>query len=464
MKFIENFTDISASALMLYYVVIILGAGVLFYKFSFKKTTIFIFLLFWAGFFSYLGSLGFLNENMFKILVCIITIYLFGAKIVVVRSKRDQYINIAFILFSISFWVSFLIHPEGFVTVSSQYILKFAFPFVVYHGIKDIAANYKQASNTAKMLLFVIFAQVIFSVFKVISLGGILEYIVGSVQFMGGGVAVSLPILGLFLFYIRKNGHLKTRDWLIAFSLLIIAVFSNKRTPVFMFPLIIFLLSVYYTKTIRFRRIIRFVPVVLVLFYFGVRTNATLNPEKSTWGSFDTQYLISYVIQYNFGTEDGSISASESTSGRGGSLIMLFNPRAFRFDSDAEMFFGKGLSEVVVGSKGRFIGGGDYEMDHEGLMGGATTMAYSLGYVTLIFYLVYIFAMLKVIRNVRFRRIFALWFIIDLFMYYNSTFFLPAMSFLSVFIIVFSNISVPETENAHDDSAANIANLNQPQP
>src|SRR5690606_38857329 len=105
---------------------------------------------------------------------------------------------------------------------------------------------------TAKLLLFIIMVQVVLSILKVLSIGGFMESIVGSIQFVGGGTAVTLPLVTLFYVWVESNGSFNRHYWLIAASVLFIAIASMKRTPMFAFPLFVALLFLFVKKNTSF--------------------------------------------------------------------------------------------------------------------------------------------------------------------------------------------------------------------
>ena len=101
---------------------------------------------------------------------------------------------------------------------------------------------------TAKLLLFIILAQFVLSIVKVFSIGGFMESIVGSTALIGGGNAVTLPLLALFFIWADSKGTFDRKYWLIAASVLLIAIASMKRTPMFAFPLFVALLFLFVKK------------------------------------------------------------------------------------------------------------------------------------------------------------------------------------------------------------------------
>lgn len=435
MEFYRNLSYISNFSINVFYTLVCISLILFFFKYRFNKYTLFLSFLFWNGLFSYFDL-----DNAYKIFITLLIISIF--KIRKYKSTMNQkflYTNICFALFSISYWISFLIDGKGFVTIISQYIVKFLIPFLFFHGLYTLSQFDKSIKNIIKYIYTFLIIQIVLSILKIILFFGFVESIVGTVQYIGGGTAVVLPILGLLFLWIYHNGAFSRKQWIFVFSLLVIPLSSGKRSPVFIFPLMILLLINFLKKRIKPHQLILYFLLIFMLFYIGVKTNVTLNPEKSTWGSFDITYLYNYTLKYSFGTtqiQDIFIQ----TKGRGGGLIALFNPHSLNLQTILSLLFGNGLYSVVTKQEGRFIGGESYGIEHEGLMSAATQLVYTLGYIGFILYLLFIYSMIKFINFRKFRMIFTVFFLYDFFLYYNSLFQVPILSFLSIFIIHYSNV------------------------
>jgi hypothetical protein len=429
---------ISAHILLFYYFIVFASAVYILNRFGKSKFTIFVVVVFWAGFFYYLDYNGFGNINIYKIGVFYLGVSLFAKNIFSINTNRDIAVNIIFLLFTFSYFVAQIINNYSIVTYLSQYSFKYFFPFLIYHGLKGLKNKSQVFDRIAKFLVFIMIIQILLSIFKLISFQMVNEFIVGSMQLVGGGLAVVSPIIGFILFWLYRRGDLNTKDWVIVLSFIFIALASAKRTPVILLPIFIFLVTTYISKGIQIKSILKYGPLVLLLFYFGVKTNYTLNPEGSTWGSFDINYVFRYVLNYYFGTDE-IMNIGDTGMGRGGSILLIFNPAKFGFNNYTEMLFGKNLVSVVSGDMGRFVGG-KYGVNHVGLMSAAPTMLYQLGYVGFVLYLSLILTIIGTIKHKRFKKIIIFWFLLDFLLYYNSTFLDNSMSVLMIFIIFYSNV------------------------
>jgi len=358
-----------------YYTIVFLSALYVFHKSGVNRLSILIVLIFWEGLFDYFGVL-----NYYKILIVIYALLLFSQKILKKYTVNERYINIFFLLFSVSFWLSYFIHGGELITILSQYGFKYGMAFLLYHGLKDIIVNDTIRKYLKILLLNILTIQVVLSVFKIIIIGYPVEYHVGSMVHGSGGIAVVMPILGLIFYWVIKNGKFTSKDWIFACSFMLIAIASGKRSPVFLFPLILLLL--FFNGHIRYRlsRIFKYapvlIPVVLILFYTGLRLVPSLNPKGKVWGSFDLKYAVDYSLIYTFGTTELN-DTSQMISGRGGSLFLLFSPERISLNNPTKVFFGKGLYEVAVAVHNRFLGGKAYGINYIGLMGEPIRIVYA---------------------------------------------------------------------------------------
>ncbi len=430
--------SISDTRILLYYVFVGLGAFHFVYKFGLNRISLFVLLIFWEGIFGFLAKNGFFNYDLYKIAVLSYAIIMYGPNIFEKKNKTDVYINIAFLLFSIFYWTTYFLNIQPIFTVASQFSIKYVIPFLFYHAIKDMVFSSKKTNYLLRLFLYIIYLQVAFSVLKVFIFGVLTESIVGSIQGAGGGTAVVLPVLSYFLFYLFKNGRFDLKDWLIITSFMIVAVASNKRAPVFIFPLFIFFTLTYVQKSIRAFTLLKYIPVVFILFYFGVKTNPSLNPEKSTWGSFNLRYAIDYALYYNFQTDN---LLNDELGGRGGGLVLIFNPESLNLKSIDNVLFGHGVADVVTRKYGKFVGGSEYGLIHEGAIGvgAGIRKIYMLGYVGLISYLLLVFSYLRIIKNKKFVLAFLGLFFYDFFLYGDILFTHNSLAALAIFICLFSS-------------------------
>jgi hypothetical protein len=106
------------------------------------------------------------------------------------------------------------------------------------------------------------------------------------------------------------------------------------------------------------------------------------------------------------------------------------------------------MGEVGSMKYGRLIGGGtthgNYGIDHLGDVSEPVKLLYTLGYLGLIFYIFFAHAIFRIINNNRFKFVLISFFVIEYFLYYNTTLTNNAMSILFIFICLYSNMAIPK--------------------
>lgn len=430
----------------LYYIIVFISLIYILSRTRINKLGIFVILVFWSGMFSFMGIQ---IHNAYKVLIVLYAFYIWWPKIFKPYFSIDKYVNIAFITFTLSFWISYILQGGNIITMLSQYGYKYCLVFIIYHGIKDIMINKHKREYLKSLLLNILFVQVYLSVIKIVIFGFGHESHVGSITYGSGGTAVVLPIVGLIFYWITKNQMLEKRDWLIIASFFIIAIASGKRAPVFLFPVFTLLLMVSWKNIFNIRTVSIIIPLVLLIFYFGVRVTPSLNPDREIWGSFNINHVIDYTLEYNFGTNNltSVIQGNQPTSGRGGSLLLLFNTDNLGLNNTEEILFGRGLYRVATREEGRFIGGSAYGIDHQGLIGSIVIDFYALGLLGMVLIILFSYAIINTCQYQRIKWILLAFYIWEYLLYGNLVIFNNASAILVVFIIFYGNVKYFQIRN-----------------
>ena len=81
--------------------------------------------------------------------------------------------------------------------------------------------------------------------------------------------------------------------------------------------------------------------------------------------------------------------------------FLVFKPEMLTLTSNKELLFGKGVYEVAISKYGRFTATSrsDYGINHEGLIGEAGALIYTLGYLGTIFLLIFAYMIIFSIKN-----------------------------------------------------------------
>jgi len=424
--------------LNIYYLIVSIGAVYIYINFRKEKLIFLVILIFWQGLFNHIDNLIPNFFNAYKIIVFFYTLLLFMPKIKKNKVKHDFYINLFFILFSVSFWISCIINKTPVITSLSQYTFKYGITFLFYYGIKDIIINEKRRNSVLRLLYTIIILQIFFSIVK-FSILGQKESIVGSINLSGGGTAVFLPILGMFLIWLKNDGRLRRKEMWFLLLLFVIPLVSGKRAPVILMPLYLFLLTFIFSRGLRPINNLKYITVGLLFLYIGVKTIPSLNKEASYWGSFDMGYVLDYALKYNFGTKKLDQINQQAYQGRGGSLFLIFDTQSLDLDNKKEQFFGKGIDIIALQKRGRFVGGGGYNIEHQGLLSPIAMIMHALGYFGLFFMFLFGLAILNIIRNTKFKCIIISLFLYDFILYGNILLFDNSLAFLILFICMYAN-------------------------
>lgn len=430
----------------LYFLFVFIGMLYTFKKVGITKVSILMILIFWEGLFDYIDSILEMGIfNMYQIILVSYGIYLLLIKRnSYVSTKNESVINITFLLFSISFWISYYFNGGELFTILSQYLFKFSLVWITYHCLKDIVFNKPKREYVKKVLLIIILVQIAIAIIKIIIMGFEFEGLVGTVSYGGGGPAVVIPIGALIFYWVIKNGNFTKKDWIFIGSILIIAIASSKRQPILFFPIILFSLFVFVSKSKSFISSLKYLPLVLIVFYVGIRTNSLFTPEGKVGGSFDISYVSEQISKYYFGDNNAAdvLSGKVEGFGRGAGLILYSNPQRLTLLSQTEVLFGKGLYDVVTKKYGRLTAGStrsEYGIQHEGLIGEAAALLYSIGYLGTIFMILLATAIIFSIKNKRLAWLLYLYFLWDILFYYNQFIFFNSSGMIILIIIFYYN-------------------------
>ena len=381
-------------------------------------------------------------HNIYKIAVVFYALAISWSKIFVVIDKRDKIVNVVFLLFSFNFWMSYFLNGGEIITIFSQYLFKYGLVFALYHNFKELPLNPERMESIKKVLLSIVYSQIILSIVKIILIGGTDEPIVGSMSAGGAGLAVVFPVVVLIYYWSINYGQFDFKNWIVSFLIFIVAIASAKRQPVIFFPIVIVALFSYVSSKIKVSTIIKLLPLILILFYSGVRLTPTLTPENKIWGSFNITFVVDYAFDYYFGTSDTDeiFSNSYESTGRGGGFAYYFQPKKLGLNSLKDVLYGKGIYNVAIGTHGRFTAGNSrYGLEHKGLMGEAGAILYSIGYLGAFFMILLALSILNAIKNKKMYIVLMIFYFWDFLFYYNQVVFSNQSLLFVMFVIFFFN-------------------------
>lgn len=138
---------------------------------------------------------------------------------------------------------------------------------------------------------------------------GLGEKPVTTISATGGASAVILPVmlsvivLAIYLFWLRD------RRIFLLLPLILFIGFANSKRGIWIFlpAFMIITFSFWYIFRHGWSRSLPYLsfrlPFIifsgLIIFYFGVRLNRSLNPDNKIWGRFDYEYAVNYIREYN---------------------------------------------------------------------------------------------------------------------------------------------------------------------
>ena len=138
----------------------------------------------------------------------------------------------------------------------------------------------------------------------------------------------------------------------------------------------------------------------------------------------------------------GIIKGDYQGVGRGAGVLLYFKPRMLTLSSDQELLFGKGLYEVAIQKYGRFTAGGDvanYGIKHNGLIGAAGELIYSIGYLGTLSLFFFGASIIFTLYNKRLALVILLYFLWDFLFYYNEILFFNSSGLIILIIIQYAN-------------------------
>jgi len=436
MEFVTGIESYLESGLLPYYYAIgIILALYILKKFKFNKEAIFIVFAFYEGFFHYLSHYAELFEEIYKIGIVLFALYLFLFNYLQInKNKYEQLFSFVFFTIGILYIHSIFVNEDSILMNLSQYLRKHGVPFLFYFWVKKYRYSKIKMEWYAKLFIWLLMVQIILNVWKYF-LFGFGESLVGSISYRGGAPGNVIPVLGFFLIWIRTKGILKKRDWIFVILLfLTMAIIGNKRSIWFTMSLMM-LYTFFVTGgySIQLGKLLKYAPLIILLFYVGVKSNPSLNPEQSRWGTFDINYIYTYAFSYLFGEKE---SEEYMSHGRGGANVYYLNNVLTDLNS-SKGYLGYGVEEIKTMGYEQF----SEEVDHS-YTGGVSAFVSNfimLGLIGTISIFLFGALIARQTKNNKFFFGLLAFLAFDYFLFYNSTITINADALLFVFIAFYYN-------------------------
>ena len=434
---------VSPGLIRLFYQITSLGLLYFLIKYRAYGFAFLVIICFFNGIFGYFGAT---LENIFKIFTVLLLSFLLLFTKSKNKVKLSYWIGITFFLFTFFFFLSAYLTNTKLIMTLSQYS-KYLFGLLTFLLLNKIKNSDYRFDQLKYLLFSLLLSQIIFSIIKVMIMG-VQESIVGTIAYIGGGEATTLPILGFIFLWEYRKKNLKRLDWLIVIFFFFIGYASMKRAMWFVYPSVIIYYIFYISRNSNWKSITVVVPLILLLFYFGVRSNPTLNREGSTWGSFDLSFVTNYTVDYSFGTD----LEKQKGEGRGGATLLLFSKISGPLTS--QDLLGSGLAEIYSKDYENFDEN-KYGVNSKGSVTGFFQNYISFGLIGAFITILYMLSIVFVIKEKRLRWLILFLVFWDYFFYSGMIFRSYSLSILLMMIIVMANLQFESLENKRI-SALNI--------
>lgn len=425
----------SLNELLLLYSVELITLVYLWYKYKKSSFYVLIILLFYTAIFAFLGK----NiQDGYKIIILLITLWISNQrKVFATFKKGDALITTFFVLFSLSYATSAFQNGDNWTIILSQfsrYLIAFCLWFLVRKELYDPRREIEKFKSLSYDLLL---AQIVISIGKLIFFGGRqIEGIVGSLSNTGGAPGTTIPILGFILIWFLKRGVFEKKDWLFVAGLMMVGFLAGKRAVWFMMPVVIASFMLYVPRLKLNKSLWYAIIMAPLAFYFGVRLTPNMNAENKVWGSFDIAYALDFADTYQFG--DDSKKTSKVAQGRGGATLSLWSKWNSKEEFTEKDWLGSGLSNMFAVDYSEFS-----KLNSDINMKGSATGVYqtyiTTGYIGIFSTVLLLFSMLWRIKMKRIRWVLMAIVAWDYFLYSGTIFRTPALMFLVVFFIHYSN-------------------------
>jgi F0F1-type ATP synthase assembly protein I len=302
---------------------------------------------------------------------------------------------------------------------------------------KYLVKNPSAFFNFYKLFIDLLTIQVILSVVKVFTMG-LQESVVGSLSFIGGGLATPLPVFGFILIWMNRQGAISRRDWIYIAFLLFIGFASYKRAIWFLY---------FVPRRISFSKLFYYTPLIPLIFYAGIRLNPSLNKEGRIGGSFDFNFAMDYINTYTFGktVENNLVQIGQ---GRGGATLLLWDKLVGGKSLTFNDYWGSGLEKIYTVDYEKFDEN-NFGISNKGAASGVFQSFIVSGYIGILVTLFFMISVLRLVREPRIRISLGFLMLWDYFFYSGLIIRTQALFIMFFYIILFTNIWV---ENRKPDT------------
>jgi hypothetical protein len=396
-----------------------------------KKTSItYLFILInIGGIFEYIGYEVF---RFYEITIILMTFYLLITKKSKYKYsfKQRRKIILWFFIFTIAFIFSAIWSGDKDIFASIRQYSIYAFPtllFFIFYNRYNYINIHAEVLIIKKLLQVQIFA----SILKLLLIG-FNEKMVGIFSISGGGAATFFPLMFFLVYWYDKKGKLLAKDWVWIILSLIVPISSSKRAVWLFFPALLILIFLLERKIKIQKKTIYLILFIPIIFYFGVRLNPTLNPDKAVFGSFNLDYVIKYITQYNLGGND-EFNPNYATGRMGGNIYFANSIAKNIFDENNVFGFGNDTYSKYGGKDERNIYRFGFKSKY--MLSGWVEILIRFGLIVLVPFLIIMWLLLKSINRKKDLIIFLSVFIFSFIFYSEVVISNKLLCFLFIFLI-----------------------------
>lgn len=432
---------------ILYYTIVLIGLLLLIITRGKKHIEVLLLLLFFEGLFDAFTeiTIGKYVRDLYRIGIFIYPLMLFRKYYSqgFLRTKVD----LAFLFVSIVYLL-YLNTGENTITF---FMTQYYRIMILYLLFRFFYIEIRYLNNGARfqdLFEVIIVAQIIFTFVK-LSIFGIQEGIVGSIQSPGDS-ATFLPVLTLILVWQKYYPHfslkkLTKRDWFLVIGVLVIAIASNKRAIWGLYPLTILALLYYVPFGLfRFYKVVFIAPFLVGIIYLGLLINPSFNTANGT--GVNIKHTYDYVQRYYGVSQLGIISQIGITVPSTGRLDGMFNVfnRVKQNPFDKYVLLGYGVDESLGNTSNDRFNNDKHKVI---IWSAGTSRAHryfiAFGYIGMLTYYIFVLYLLNYVTNKRLRLVLMALFTFDYFLYYSTMTYYYSMGALFIFIINKNRLSNP---------------------
>lgn len=274
-----------------------------------------------------------------KLLITFLSLILFHYTISIQKKNNRnfifQYINY-FFLYSAIVFLS-VIYNKSDIFKSFSFYHYTLVGYIIFLIVCNLKFNKKQILKILFFIENLFILQICFTIFKFFYYGQ-KEALIGTISLTSGQLNTILPLIGIAYYLSKYSVITQNKKYiLLGIGMLFISYVGEKRIIYFILPIVVALFYLIYNKStnyknftfIRFSKYFLIFSVFSFLFiYYGAKYNPTLNPENIKGGSFNLDFILNYIISYNFNF------TSPLASGRlAGLITVIFNISIFEYNS-----------------------------------------------------------------------------------------------------------------------------------